>query len=423
MNYERDTEEGLYFDRLLDDDHTLRFQAEYLKQEPTGVHARVSIFMNGVRLTYDRLNLDKDDQRVRLANSTYKLMEGNGLTNLYRREYLKHELDLFCIGLWDAHTGAMAPELCVPPLVIPPKAYALHPFLVEQSVVFAYSPPGAGKTNLALLMAASINSGVSTYWPVRQGKALFINLERSRQSVLERLSNVNAVLGLPRSTPMMMLHQRGRSFFDVLPVVRRACLTDGVDVVFLDSISRAGMGDLTANAPANAITDALGSLKRTAFCIGHAPRSDSTHMFGSVMFDAGGDVMLQVSSQRGDDLTLGVRLSVSKENDLGYVPPQVWAMEFTRDIGLTGLREPTIGEFPELERGRMTLREQVYAYLLDVGHATTTDVAKALDKDRSTISTILHAGGGHGGGETFVKLPKQGREQPYGLRSLHGEPE
>src|SRR6185295_8453762 len=105
---------------------------------------------------------------------------------------------------------------------------------------------GGGKTNSALIMAVSTDAGVPGPFgtPARPCKVLFVNLERSAESVRSRLARVNRLLGLPADRRLLMLHARGRPLRDVLPQIQRSVSDRGVGVVFLDSISRSGAGSL-----------------------------------------------------------------------------------------------------------------------------------------------------------------------------------
>ncbi len=119
-----------------------------------------------------------------------------------------------------------------------------------------------------------------------------------------------------------------------LRVLRRTELVvdtePAADVVILDSISRAGVGDLNENQPVNRAIDMLNRLAPTWLAIAHTPRADETHVYGSVHFEAGEDLGVGLIAQTSmDGLLTGVGLRVDKANDLPKnIPLGIHAMEW-----------------------------------------------------------------------------------------------
>ena len=385
----------------------ITLSATNVKQERTGIHARVSIYCNQAVLSWGLLNIERDEERVRLANSAYSHL--NGLKDSFPKEWLKHDLDLFCAGLWDEAVKIDLPEELSGTSEATMPAFRIKPYILTKGGTILFAPPGRGKSYLLLLMAISMDTGRNMLFDVNRGKALFVNLERSRESVKNRIGNVNAALGLPRNRPLLTLNARGRSLMDVMPAVRRAVKENNVDCVFLDSITRAGYGDLTENKPVNAIADALNSLDREWFAIAHTPRGDETHVYGSIMFEAASDVMLSCGSQQMPNGTLGLSLKITKQNDVGPQPPQILALDFA-EWGLCAARNAAVTEFPELMKVGMSMKEQVLDYLANVGPRTASQVALELDLNRGNVSFLLN------NDEAFVKGEKKGREQFFDVR-------
>jgi hypothetical protein len=151
-----------------------------------------------------------------------------------------------------------------------------------------------------MLMAVSVDAGISSLWRVERVPALIVNLERGAESLATRLGRVNRVLGLDGRRPLFMLNARGRSLQDVMPAAERFVRREGIGFVVLDSISRSGFGDLKEDRVANAIVDALNRLCPTWLAVAHTPRSDETHEFVSVHFQAGEDVGIRLTSQEAN---------------------------------------------------------------------------------------------------------------------------
>jgi len=370
---------------------TVGFRAENLRPERTGIHAKVYVLGNTTVLAWSNFNVERDEDRVRLANSAYKHIEGNknGLKDFYPSNHLKADLDEFCLGLWEAQIGRQAAEMVNGSTERHPPKFLLRPFVLEGGGTIVFAPPGRGKSYTLMLMGISLDAGVQTLWPVQQRRVLLINLERSPQSVADRLGNINEVLGLDRKRPLYILNARGRALFDVLAAAERAIDERHIDVVLLDSISRAGLGDLNDNQAVNRIIDALNDLAPTWLALAHTPRSDETHVYGGIHFEAGADVVVQLLSEQKAMGPLGIGLDITKNNDIGKASRWVSALEFDAS-GLVGVRQAGPGEFQKIEGGKdLSMRDAVREYLLDVGPQSAGDIARELGFNRSNVAFLL----------------------------------
>lgn len=405
-----ETEGHALIKRRQADSHTLLFRAENIRQERTGTHARVSIGCDGATLAWSNFNVERDEDRVRLSNSAYKHL--NGLAASYPDRLLKADLDSFCAGLWDAQIAQMMPEMMEGTLKAMPPDFVLYPFVLAEGGTIVFAPPGRGKSYTLMLMAVCIDAGLERLWrPIKQRKVLFINLERGARSVADRLGNVNGALGLDRYRPLATINARGRTFADVANAAERYVSENDVGVVFVDSISRAGAGDLKDDVPVNRIADALNRTATSWVALAHTPRADETHLYGSVMFEAAADVVVQLLSEQEEDGPLGIGLQITKQNDIGRVPMWTMALEFA-DTGLGSVRFARPGEFPEVEQGkRVTMREAVKQHLLDVGASSATEIAEATGFNRANISMLLSRD------EAFIRTGNRGRSELYGVRN------
>lgn len=274
------------------------FIASDIRQERTGVHAKVEIYGNDTALSWGICNTDKHEDRTRLANASYAQMDKT-LTDNYSKEQLRSDLDKFCLGLWDKYLSHFMPELMSGDETENLLRFLLKPYILEGGGTILFAPSGRGKSYTALLWAVSIDAGISTLWPTTRAKVLFINLERSGKSLKRRLAAANRILGLEPTRPLLTLNARGKALYNVLPICKRAIKEHDVKLVILDSISRAGYGDLTENRPVNAIIDALSGLCESWWALAHTPRANEDHVYGGIHFEAGADIVVQLMSQQG----------------------------------------------------------------------------------------------------------------------------
>lgn len=388
--------------------NALRLVAENVRRERTGVHARVSILLDDTPLSWDVFNVERSEERGRLAKSAYQRLP-EGIDNLIGLEDMKGRLDSFAASLWDTVVSQDTPKLVTPSDTLAPIAFYAEPFVMRGGGTIMFAPPGFGKSFMCLCFAVSIDAGISKLWPVKQARVLFINLERSAESIERRLWAINKALGLPPTRSLMMLNRRGHTLADIADGVKRFVKQHGVDVIFLDSISRTGAGDLIENQTANRTIDLLSALCPTWFALAHSPRADETHVFGSMHFEAGSDVMVRLASEKkGDDL--GIGLSITKSNDIPHGEQMSYCLSF-QDRQLVSVRAARPYEFGELALARQQSPiQEIVSYLLEKGKATATQIANDLGRNRTNVSKLLN------NSEEFVKVNRDGPNQFWGLK-------
>ena len=390
-------------------DTSFHFLAENIYRTPTGIHARITLGLDTTILAWSVFNIERDEDRTKIGNKAFTLLP-QPLKLAYPKDYLKHELDLFCLQLWDVYQGYYAIEDMAGRVNWDGIDYYLKPYLPKDSGTILFGPPGRGKSYMVLIMAVSMDSGESAWWDVgTPTKVLFVNLERSARSMRHRLGRVNLALGYPEDRSIPMLNARGHTLGDVKEAIKRSVGETGIEVVLLDSISRAGMGDLTANDKVNGICDTLNNLCPTWMAIGHSPRGDDSHLFGGIHFDAAADVMVRLSSERQAN-SLGIGLDITKGNDLPDYPTEYLALDFDGEIGLTNIRHPKSNEFIDLTLSKgIKPIERIIDYLRETGSADASEIAEHTNLDRPNVYRYVKS-------DTFM-THKEGRKTLYSLRS------
>jgi hypothetical protein len=393
-------------------DRVFIFKAEKISEERTGVHARVSVACDYQPLGWSYFNIERSEDRVRLSNQAHSSLKGD-ITKNYAKEDMRRDLDAFCLGLWPFYMRLFVAETVAGDETITPTEFMLRPYIIKDGGTILFAPPGRGKSYTGLLWAVSIDAACTKFWPVKQAKVLFINLERSKTSISKRLGLVNRVLGLPPNRELLMINARGKTLTDVLPTARKAIHTYKVTIIIFDSISRAGLGDLNENVAGNRVVDALSALCPTWLALGHTSRANEEHLFGSIMQDAGADICVQLVSQVKDDgKLLGCGFQITKQNDIGYQKQYIYALSFD-DNGLTGVRKAKPVEFPDIEgRGQTDMLTSIMEWILnqDSADATATEVENALGFVRANVSRIFTQSG------KFVQTRKVKQSVYYGVK-------
>ena len=375
-------------------DYYLDFIAPFdnLRSERTGIHGEVEVHLNKRLLTRDNFNFDKDVQRGHLAGSANKRTIFKNISDYYDREKLEIDLQKFTKEAYEKKVR----ESVVIELV------AGDPFLETNQLVDGLVIKGGGtifnalpkqaKSFVCMIIAVSVDAGVSQIWQVEQGNVLYINLERSASSMIKRLAGVNTALGLDPMRPLRFMNVRGTPLIDIMDSIKYQIEKEDIQLIIVDSISRAGMGSLVDDRPAVRITDALNNLveesDRSWVGIAHRAWSNE-HVFGSVQFLAACDLMIDIEASHNEEKNeLGVKVSVTGQNDLPPSKPSFIALGFD-SMGLNSARRATEEEFPDLMDERDNIRDRIWNYLRVKGKQTTTQIANDLGEVRDSVYKTL----------------------------------
>jgi len=410
---------GVEFPRPLADSTTLTIVAREIRRSRTGMHALMAITAGEKVLGHDTFNVGRSEDRTRLANRAH-----SGLSALaaaaYSKDDLRHDLDL--LTLWLARhyeQDRFELEEFDPLEPLTDNVFLLRPYILANAGTVMFADPGAGKSYLAQTMGVCMSLGLNGLFDITTPVPVaYVNLERNRESMLARETKIRAALRVSGGSNVKYMHARGQGLPTILPSLSRWGEQHPAGVVILDSISRTGLGDLIGNETGNLFINHMNALGCAWLGIGHPTRNDKDHMYGSIMFDAGEDIGIQIMSER-KDMTRGIALKVVKANDIDFPPVAYYALEFAGDgSGLANIRQAGRREFPELAAGQKRTRlQQIEAFLDDQpdGAASTKEVADALEMQQPNVSKYLHT-------DAFRSLPKEGKTKRY-ARAAHGPPD
>ena len=329
---------------------TIRFTARGVRKERNSVYATVGIWWDSNQLEYDDFNTWKNEERRKLAKGAWNLLpeDERGVRNWLPLDELKADLDLFCEDLWDAHIGRVEVEAMTAPVYHPRRM--LGPYIVEEGGTILFGPGGSGKSWITYLLAQSMNCGSRLIWDsVRQGhRPLLVNLERSKKDVESRLWTINRTLGVNgEDYPLDVINGRGMSLKDVEGAVAKHIEKSGNDIVFLDSISRIGLGSMNKDEVANEAMDMMNRLCPTWFAIAHQAKggtdlatgeNKAASTFGSTMWQAACDLEVRLTSEAGMKRIV-VDLYVNKKNVAVIAQRETLYLEMD-DRGLSEVLRP-----------------------------------------------------------------------------------
>ena len=371
----------------------LVLRAAGIRNQRTGKHATITVSIDGHDLDGDLFNFERRDDREKLGRKAWAKLDAEEKKE-YPLDFLQDALYRFTLRIWPEFTKcADSIEIGSDEEPVAP-TFPLYPYIMDGAGTIPFAPPKAGKSYLLYLWGVSIDADCSLMWPVDRRRVLVVNLERSAESVKRRLWYVNEALGVDGSRRLRILNRKGKRLESVYDSVANIIQAEGIEVLLLDSISRAGYGKLVDDEIANSVIDALNSLCPTWVALAHTPRADASHTFGSVMFNAGQDIGVRVNSKRlTTKPTLGLSLEVTDPNDLAPPPMEIVALDFA-GFHLAAVRKAEASEFPALvENKPIDLADQCFEFLMDVGKMSAGDVADQLglsDKQRPNVSKIFN---------------------------------
>ena len=370
---------------------TIKLSARNVRKTDTGVHARLAIDLNDDNLAFTVCNIERNEERTRLANSAHKFlgMSEEDADSIISKGELLFKLNNFCDRVWQKYLSIQTPEVIEGTTDISSVLYALKPHVIDGGGTIMYGKPGKGKSFTGIMMALAVNYGTNHYWDTTQGNTVFINLERPARTIPPRVGAIASALGLDSNSNLVVMNNRGQGLVDIHDALEEYIKNNNVKFVVLDSISRSGAGDMKEDRVATRTIDMLNDLGVSWVAIAHTPKYDDQVYYGSGMYEAGADVMLRHNSTIIDDSgSLAILLEVTKANDMPVPKPMGLHYSFDEN-GLSAIRFATKDEVSDLVNKEITLRDSIKEYLGETGKATATKLSVELSMERAEVTEAI----------------------------------
>ena len=390
------TEEGAAVARQFQHGKTGYLVANNIRHERTGWHAQVAVILDDHPLESDNFNIERSEERWRLARRAYEqiqAIEGDGITlSVWTSEKIRN--DLLQFTHWIIQKYEQTQNEIVKDDMEPVQGldWLINSYVLGSGATTLFAPPTAGKSTVALAMAISLCTGSSALFEVDHTvPVLWVNLERPTDSVKLRARQLASALGVKGDYGVQFLHRRGNTLPMVGPGIARWVLSNPNGYVFLDSISRGGLGKLVEDQTANAFTDTMHKVAPAGWLgIGHTSKADNNQMYGNIMFGAGADIELRLRSQ-AKQTELGVKIEVASSNHTSRNSSMTLAFEYQGDA-LVAARKADEGEFSEIvaiTSGQATRTQRINDYLVESGTGTAKEIADNTGIDLSDVSKIM----------------------------------
>ena len=410
------SEHGADGERMLGTTDQVKIKIDNARRERTGIHGRIMFFVNGSHIAFDNINLEKGDQRGRFCRDVIRNLS-DAIVSIYSEKAVTHDVGILCQAVisWDMESVKI--DYISPTEFAPPIAFPLYPFLREGAGTILFAPPGTGKSWVSLIMGVCLANGLTSPFNASKRHVIYANLERPRNTFLVRDHAVRRALGFPSDQPSGIgyIHARGLTFKSVLWHIEQEGRKHPDSVVILDSISRTGLGSLIEDTTANQFTDAMNALGLTWLGVGHTPRGDDKHIFGSMHFTAGCDIEVRlVGSEYGH--TLNLLLETVKANDSKRNFKHAISLEFGAEEqeGLVNIREIQTDDPGLVVQSTDNPFRIAHAIELLGGKATPSEIADETGIALPNVSKVLTGSKGK-----FVFLEEEsrnaGRNKYYGV--------
>jgi len=410
------SEHGADGERMLGTTDQVTIRIDNARRERTGIHGRIMFFVNGTHIAFDNINLEKGDQRSRFCRDVMRNLS-DAIVSIYSEKAVTHDVGILCQAVisWDMESVKI--DYISPTEFAPPITFPLYPFLREGAGTILFAPPGTGKSWVSLIMGVCLANGLTSPFNALKRHVIYANLERPRNTFLVRDHAVRRALGFPSDQPSGIgyIHARGLTFKSVLWHIEQEGRKHPDSVVILDSISRTGLGSLIEDTTANQFTDAMNALGLTWLGVGHTPRGDDKHIFGSMHFTAGCDIEVRlVGSEYGH--TLNLLLETVKANDSKRNFKHAISLEFGAEEqeGLVNIREIQTDDPGLVVQSTDNPFRIAHAIELLGGKATPSEIADETGIALPNVSKVLTGSRGK-----FVFLEEEsrnaGRNKYYGV--------
>jgi hypothetical protein len=424
------TNEGATWKHTLSHGKVARLLATNISRERTGWHAKVGVALDDWPIEIDYINLERANSRNDLARHAHaKLIakmtsEGDDITHTeWSREQISEHILQF--SYWIVNNYEKTQNKITKDDMLPVSGieWLINPYLMVEGATTMFAPPKSGKSTIAMAMAISLTTGSNKLWEVEKKiPVLWVNLERPDNSVKLRARQLAYSLGVEGDYGLEFLHRRGHVLSVVGGSIERWVNENPDGFVFLDSISRAGMGKLVDDVTANAFTDTMHRHAPRGWCgIGHTSKLNHNEMYGNTMFQAGADIEIRLRSQVKKS-ELGVKMEIATSNHTTKNTSMTLAFEYVGDELVDARRadEGEYGDIVAVSAGNQTRTQRLIDAINELGgKAKVSELSEHTGIHISDVGKIMSRAIASDRGD-FVKVGN-GRPPEYGVASVREE--
>lgn len=311
--------------------------------------------------------------------------------------------------------------------------FLLQPLVSGTGMTMHYSPPGTGKSMVALGIAVSVATGYPIFGavPANVGPVVYVDFEDVKSTHDQRVTAMLNSIGWEGEFPKIIHYKVAGKFVDQISQIRGVVRKEKAVLVIIDSLGKARNTDPSDGDSTIKLTNAIESLGMPVLAIDHVTKADNkdiktgkvTHP-DSVMaigsqFSTAGARLGWFFQEMSDSTQMVKRFNLhnTKHNLVAKQETRSLKMEITNNerYVITGVEfsvwdSMQFEEFAAETVDRMILKHMVRAKIKTM---SASDAAKALGVPRTTAADAFK-----GSPEWFTPLAKVGRTVPFGITAL-----
>lgn len=332
---------------------------------------------------------------------------------------------------WYEGTAAHADlELIDPDEVESP--FLIEPLVSSSGMTMHYSPPGAGKSMVALAIAVSVATGYPIFGatPSLVGPVVYVDFEDVKRTHDQRVTAILKGMDWDGDMPDIIHYKVAGKLIDHLSPIRSIVRERGAVLVIVDSLGKARGADPSDGDATIKLTNAIESLGMPVLAIDHVTKSHNEAISSGQMqnpeavmgigsqFSTAGARLGWFLQKMTDSKPLSVRFNL--HNNKHNLVAKQETRSMTMDIENNQRGVITQLTFKTWDRQKFTELEpqdakmSIALWMMRSGKNTTysAEAAKGTGISKSTVNDALQSSG------WFEKAPKQGNIQPYRINEV-----
>ena len=275
--------------------------------------------------------------------------------------------------------------------------WLIEPIIQLNNPTLIYGPGSAGKSWFAQYIAVLADEGLSHGgFHVEPARVLILDWETSHDEIGARVTMIRHGLGLEGASHILYRTMTQGLSSDI-ERIREICVEHSVDLVIIDSLGSACMGEPESAEVVLRVFGAIRSLGVSALAIDHSNKEG--HLFGSVYkFNSARQVFEAKKSQHEDAEKIVLGLFHKKANNSKLLRPLGFELSFGDANIAIERRDVKDTELEEHMRGI----DRIANALSRAGKLTVSQIAEEIDKEESHVRKELSYGKRSG---KFALLP------------------
>ena len=274
--------------------------------------------------------------------------------------------------------------------------WLIEPIIQLNNPTLMYGPGSTGKSWFAQYIAVLADAGMSHGgFHVEPARVLILDWETSHQEIGSRVTMIRQGLGLEGASHILYRAMTQGLASDI-ERIREICMEHSIELVIIDSLGSACMGEPESAEVVLRVFGAIRSLGVSSLCIDHSNKEG--HLFGSVYkFNSARQVFEAKKSQQEDAEKIVFGLFHKKANNSKLLRPLGFELSFDNDTIVIDRRDVKDTELEE----HMRVIDRIANTLASNGKLTVSQIAEEIQKEESHVRKELSYGKKSG---KFVQL-------------------